>query len=758
MRTVRNVGFLIAALAVVLVASPGAHAAAGFTTLHEFTGNASPPTDGKFPYAGLLEATAGNFFGTTQSGGANGGGTIFHMKTDGTVTVLRDLPAVAQDAKAPLAALVQDTYGVLYGTTSFGGTHTANGGGGTIFYMTVDTSGVTPTVTDYKVLYSFPAPTNPGEAGPSAPLLYDAATDSFYGTSEFRSGSNMGNVFRMAVTARDDTTHVPTTVSVTQIHIFAGGLTDGAYPVAPLIADASGNIYGTTYAGGASGLGTIFRVVDPAGAKTFELLHSFSGSNTPPTDGSQPYAALLQSAPGGFYGTTSAGGANGLGTTFYMQDSAPWTVTTLFDLPAAAKSPYAPLIRDTDGMFYGTTGLGGSSAGGSVFYMTVDSSNPPILTGAATVHSFPAPANPGEYGPTAPILKGSDGNYYGTTFFTGTGGTYDFGTVFAFTQLTQTITFAAIPNHLFPGGPLTLSATASSGLPVTFSAGPAGVCSVSGTTLTLVGIGTCTVTASQIGNDAYKPAPDVSRSFGIGAGPGVDLIVTAVSNPPAYAAPGNNFSITDTTQNQGMLPAYAPITGYYLSLDSNITKTLGDILLQNGLRPMSTLNAGASSTGTVVKVYVPTNTPLNTYYLKACADYNNHVAESIENNNCLASGTQIGVTKPDLVVTDVSGTPTNAAAGSRFSFQNTVTNQGNVPAGAFVTSYYLSKGGVNLPLGGRSLSSLAALTPSTVTASVVVPGTAKGIYTLRVCADTSNSVSETIETNNCTNSANISIP
>ncbi len=402
-------------------------------------------------------------------------------------------------------------------------------------------------------------------------------------------------------------------------------------------------------------------------------------------------------------------------------------------------------------MFYGTTALGGTNAGGNIFVMTVDTSDPPNLTLGATIHSFPAP-NP--YGPAAPILKGADGDFYGTTYGSASG----FGTIFKFTHTAQTITFAAIPNQLLSGGPLAVSATASSGLTVTFSASPAGVCTLTPpATVNFVAVGTCTVTASQIGDGDWKPAPDVSRSFGIGAA-GVDLIVTAVSNPPAYAAPGSNFSVTDTTQNQGMLPAYAPITGYYLSLDNNITKSPLDILLQNGLRPMSTLNAGASSTGTVVKVYVPTNTPLNTYYLKACADYNNRVAESNEGNNCLASGTQIGVTKPDLVVTDVSGTPTNAAAGSRFSFQNTVRNNGNVPAGAFVVSYYLSKGGVNNLLGGRSLSSLAALTDSTVTASVVVPGTAKGIYTLRVCADTSNAVSETNEGNNCTNSANISVP
>jgi uncharacterized repeat protein (TIGR03803 family) len=745
MRTARYVGFLVAALAAVLVASPVAHAA--FTTPHDFAGE----PDGANPFAGLLQPDpARGFYGTTYAGGGGSpdSGTIFYMQTDGTVTILSTFGGSPAN---PFAPLIRDSHGVYYGTTTLVGGH------GSVFFMT-DNGSDPPTVTGGGTLCSFTGTGGDGDT-PRAALL-QAADDTFYGTTQYGGANNLGTIFRMDVVR--DVDGVPTGATCATIYDFAGVSAsppspphDGALPVAALILASDGNIYGTTYVGGENNLGTIFRLVVGAGPTySVELLHSFAGA----ADGEKPYAALLQSAPGGFYGTASAGGANNSGTVFYMQNSAPWTVTTLASFPSDAGTPYAPLIRDTDKVFYGTTALGGDNKGGNIFVMTVDTSDPPTLTLGATIHSFPMPVNPGEYGPAAPILKGADGSFYGTTY---QGGLNDLGTIFKFTHTAQTISFAAIPNQLFPGGPLTLSATASSGLPVTFSAGPSGVCTLTPpATVNFVAVGVCKVTASQIGDGDYKPAPDVSRSFGIG-GAGVDLIVTVVSNPPTYAAPGSNFSVTDTTQNQGMLPAYGPITGYYLAPDNtHFTIQPGDILLQNGLRPLSTLKAGDSSTGTVAKVYVPTNTPLNTYYLKACADYNKRVAESDETNNCLHSGTQVVVTKPDLVVSQVDDPPATAARGSRFTFQNKVTNQGNVPAGAFVVSYYLSKTtGGNSLLGVRSLSSLGALTDSLAIASVLVPGTAKGVYRLQVCADTTNSVKETDETNNCMLSVNtVTVP
>ena len=121
-----------------------------------------------------------------------------------------------------------------------------------------------------------------------------------------------------------------------------------------------------------------------------------------------------------------------------------------------------------------------------------------------------------------------------------------------------------------------------------------------------------------------------------GAG-GPDLVVTAVSNPPATATFGGTFAVTDTTANQGSTPVLATKTRYYLSLDT--VKSTDDKLL-TGARRIPPLAAGGSSTGTKV-VTVKLSTRLGTYFLLACADDRFAVAETDETNNCRASATKV---------------------------------------------------------------------------------------------------------------------
>ncbi len=241
------------------------------------------------------------------------------MKTDGTVTIL----STFGDSQAnPMAPLIRDSHGVYYGTT------TSGGGNGSVFFMT-DDGGDPPTVTGGGTLCSFGG--TPDGATPRAALLQvPVAGDTFYGTTQYGGANNLGTIFRMDVTQGWERganwRHLHRCPRLRRL-----AATDGALPVAALILAADGNIYGTTYVGGENNLGTIFRLVVSAGPTyTVELLHSFAGA----ADGANPYAALLQSNPGGFYGTTSAGGANNSGTVFYMQNSAPWNVTTLSSFPA----------------------------------------------------------------------------------------------------------------------------------------------------------------------------------------------------------------------------------------------------------------------------------------------------------------------------------------------------------------------------------------------------------------------------------------
>jgi hypothetical protein len=234
-----------------------------------------------------------------------------------------------------------------------------------------------------------------------------------------------------------------------------------------------------------------------------------------------------------------------------------------------------------------------------------------------------------------------------------------------------------------------------------------------------------------------------------------DLVETSVSNPPPTALRGKYFAVTDTVKNQGSNKAGASATRYYLSLDT--AKGTGDILL-TGYRSVAALVAGATSTGKV-NVTVPTTAALGTYYLLACADEREVVAESNEANNCIASGTQVQVTLPDLIETSVSNPPEKVVLGGRMSVTDAAKNQGLVGTGrTSITRYYLSKDAGRDPTdklltGYRTVPALAAGATSTGTVTVTVPTTTvPDKYYLLACADDTRAVAETSETNNCASS------
>src|SRR5262245_54558398 len=232
---------------------------------------------------------------------------------------------------------------------------------------------------------------------------------------------------------------------------------------------------------------------------------------------------------------------------------------------------------------------------------------------------------------------------------------------------------------------------------------------------------------------------------------GIDLVVTAMGNPPATAAPGGTFSASDTVRNQGAVAAGASTTRFYLSIDQQ--RDGSDVLL-SGSRSVPALSVGQSSSGNVT-VTIPSGTPLGTYYLVGCADDLGVVNETNESNNCRTSTTTIQVGLADLVVTSLSNPPATAAAGGTFSVTATVANQGAITAAASTARYYLSAdqvkgaGDVLLP-GTRSVASLTAGQSSSGSTTVTIPSSiAAGTYYLLGCADDTGSVSESNEGNNC---------
>jgi uncharacterized repeat protein (TIGR03803 family) len=302
--------------------------------LYSFAGG-----DGSRPGAGLIADAAGNLYGTTINGGAQDAGTVFQLTPSGTLNVLYSFTG-GSDGALPFAGLIADAAGNLYGTTIGGD------GPGTAFQLTP--SG------DLNVLYSFT-----GGDSPWAGLIADAAGN-LYGTTE--GGDGPGTVFQLTPTG---------TLNV--LYRFTGR--DGAVPHGRLIFDAAGNLYGTTHNGGTSGYGTVFQLT-PSGA--LNVLHSFTGGS----DGAYPEAGLLADMAGNLYGTTYGGGAGGQGTVFQLTPSGTLNVLHSFTGGSDGGRPVADLIADAAGNLYGTTSYGGATAScpggcGTVFELTA----PASLTG-----------------------------------------------------------------------------------------------------------------------------------------------------------------------------------------------------------------------------------------------------------------------------------------------------------------------------------------------------------------------------------------
>jgi uncharacterized repeat protein (TIGR03803 family) len=336
------------------------------TVLYNFTGGA----DGANPGAGVIRDSAGNLYGTTSAGGLCAGcGVVFELHAAGNETTLYSFTGGADGAR-PLAGVVRDSAGNLYGTTYSGGVTTGTcaavgegnmPGCGVVFKL--DTSG------QETVLYSIPGGAQ--GANPGAGVIRGSAGN-LYGTDE--DGAKCGGC---GVAFKLDAAGNPTL-----LHSF-GGDGDGFMPMANLIRDSSGNLYGTTEFGGitggvcgTAGCGVVFKVDTVAASET--VLYKFTGGS----DGAKLASSLIRDSAGNLYGTTYAGGITtgtcatisgigipGCGTVFKLDTAGNLTVLHAFTGPDGA-NPAAGLTVGSAGDFYGTTLHGGASHGGVVFKLT----------------------------------------------------------------------------------------------------------------------------------------------------------------------------------------------------------------------------------------------------------------------------------------------------------------------------------------------------------------------------------------------------
>jgi uncharacterized delta-60 repeat protein/uncharacterized repeat protein (TIGR01451 family) len=230
---------------------------------------------------------------------------------------------------------------------------------------------------------------------------------------------------------------------------------------------------------------------------------------------------------------------------------------------------------------------------------------------------------------------------------------------------------------------------------------------------------------------------------------GRDLIVAALSDPPAFVAPRGGFVVTDTTRNQGTVVTGATTTRFYLSPDA----VRGADTRLTGTRAVPELGAGQESGGPT-NLTVPASVALGTYRLLACADDARMATEVDESNNCTASGGSVVVTLPDLTETALTNPPPALTPGAKFSVTDTVVNTGLVAAATSTTTYYLSidrvKNAEDMLLGSRGTPSLMPSASFTGSTTARIPaGVALGSYYVLACADSRAKVAETSETNNC---------
>lgn len=310
-------------------------AAGAETVLFSFgTNNNSNAVTGGNPRDSLIQTNDGNFYGMATNSGLNGGGVVFNLTLAGVETVLHTF-VISNNSGGDLpGSLIQASNGNFYGMTNQSGANDA----GTVF--TITPAGVE------SVLYSF---TGGADSGYPSGSLIQASDGNFYGMTN-GAANDLGTVFKITPAGVESV-----------LHTFTGGA-DGAFPLGSLIQASDGNFYGMTNGGDVNtDHGTMFKIT-PAGVET--VLYVFTGG----ADGGDPAGSLIQASDGNFYGMTVNGGANNLGAVFKVTPGGVETVQYSFGTnPNDGAFPYGSMIQASDGKFYGMTSEGGANNMGTVF-------------------------------------------------------------------------------------------------------------------------------------------------------------------------------------------------------------------------------------------------------------------------------------------------------------------------------------------------------------------------------------------------------
>jgi uncharacterized repeat protein (TIGR03803 family) len=306
------------------------------TVLHSFAGG---PSDGAYSYGEVIRDSTGNLYGATYKGGSSDDGVVYKVDPGGKETVLYTFTGGTTDGCNPAGGLLRDKAGNLYGTTGNCGASNV----GTVFKLSKSGK--------ETVLHSFAGGSSDGAYPAFTNLLMDRKGN-LYGVTEDGGTGGQGVVYELSSGGR-----------LTLLHSFAGGTTDGCYPLGTPAMDTKGNLYSTAEGCGASGVGIVWRV-SKKGVET--VLHTFTGSSS---DGGSPLSGVIWDAKGNLYGDTQAGGASGLGTVYELTRKG--TLTLLHSFAGAdGANPFGGVLRDAKGNVYGTTVNGGSASYGTAWKIT----------------------------------------------------------------------------------------------------------------------------------------------------------------------------------------------------------------------------------------------------------------------------------------------------------------------------------------------------------------------------------------------------
>jgi uncharacterized repeat protein (TIGR03803 family) len=301
----------------------------GYTELHSFAGE---PADGASPRVTLIAASDGRLYGTTANGGVNNAGVLFGLDRDaGNYAVLHHFRYHATNGAWPYASLLEGSDGRLYGTTPSGGSNNY----GVAFSIQKDGHGFT-------VLRSFSTASN-NVRTPTAPLI-EGSDGVLYGCGVKGDNPQTSAIFKLNKDGSG--------FAVLRLIPGAGQQGDDLGQRGRVVEGSDGWLYGTASAAGSTNAGIVFKMTKEGDG--FEVLHDFAGA---PGDGANPRGSLVEGRDSALYGTTQSGGASNAGTLYKLnKDGTGFVLLRSYPVIGAdGFKPEVPLVKSSDGAFYGVT-------------------------------------------------------------------------------------------------------------------------------------------------------------------------------------------------------------------------------------------------------------------------------------------------------------------------------------------------------------------------------------------------------------------